>query len=87
SRGGAESKIPSQRDELRWDTRHGLMQDGALETYTLRRSRSEASLPMRRLSAFLPGTGVGGAANHWGGQTFRWNDHNLALRTRFEQHY
>ena len=87
SRGGAESKIPSQRDELRWDTRHGLMQDGALETYTLRRSRSEASLPMRRLSAFLPGTGVGGAANHWGGQTFRWNDHNLTLRSRFEQRY
>jgi gluconate 2-dehydrogenase alpha chain len=63
------------------------MQDAAVETYTLRRSRNEPSRPLRRLQVFLPGTGVGGAATHWNGQSFRWNDYNFALRTRLEQRY
>ncbi|MDB6169600.1 MAG: family oxidoreductase [Verrucomicrobia bacterium] len=87
NRDGAAGKIPTQRDELRWDTRLGLMQDAARETYTLRRSRDAAAQPMRRLSAFLPGTGVGGAGNHWGGQVWRWADYNMALRTRLETRY
>ncbi|MBL9216546.1 MAG: GMC family oxidoreductase [Opitutaceae bacterium] len=86
-RHGPEGRIPTQRDELRWDVRHGLMQDAAGETYTQRRARTELARPMRRLNAFLPGTGVGGAGNHWGGQTFRWNDYNLVLRSRYEQRY
>ena len=84
---GGESRLPSQRDELRWAVRGGLMQDAAVETYTLRRSRNEPSRPLRRLQVFLPGTGVGGAATHWNGQSFRWNDCNFALRTRLEQRY
>jgi len=84
---GGESRLPSQRDELRWAVRGGLMQDAAVETYTLRRSRNEPSRPLRRLQVFLPGTGVGGAATHWNGQSFRWNDYNFALRTRLEQRY
>lgn len=87
TRGGAEARIPSQRDELRWDVRLGLMQDAATETYSVRRSRADASLPLRRMTAFLPGTGVGGAGNHWGGQTFRWAESNLALRSHVEQRY
>lgn len=84
---GGESRLPSQRDELRWAVRGGLMQDAAVETYTLRRSPSEAARPLRRLQVFLPGTGVGGAGTHWNGQCFRWNDYNFALRTRLEQRY
>lgn len=86
-RNGPEGRIPTQRDELRWDIRTGLMQDAATETYTFRRSRTELSQPMRRLTAFLPGTGVGGSANHWGGQTWRWADYNMALRSRLENRY
>lgn len=86
-RGGAEGRLPTQRDELRWDVRTGLMQDAATETYTFRRESSAEARPMRRLSAFLPGTGVGGAGSHWGGQVFRWADYNLTLRSRFEQRY
>jgi len=85
--GGAEGRLPTQRDELRWDIRTGLMQDAAKETYTFRRTPSEAARPMRRLTAFLPGTGVGGAGSHWNGQVWRWADYNMALRTRFEQRY
>ena len=85
--GGAEGRLPTQRDELRWDIRTGLMQDAATETYTFRRSRTEVARPMRRLTAFLPGTGVGGAGSHWNGQTWRWADYNMALRSRFVERY
>lgn len=60
----AAARLPTQRDELRWAVRGGLMQDAAVETYTLRHNRHELSRPLRRLAAFLPGTGVGGAGNH-----------------------
>ncbi|HEX7630748.1 MAG TPA: FAD-dependent oxidoreductase, partial [Lacunisphaera sp.] len=66
--GGAEGRLPTQRDELRWDVRTGLMQNAATETYTFRRESSATSHPMRRLTAFLPGSGVGGAGSHWNGQ-------------------
>ncbi|MEO6875227.1 MAG: GMC family oxidoreductase [Opitutaceae bacterium] len=85
--GTAAARIPTQRDELRWDVRIGLMQDAATETYTLRRSRDELSRPMRRLNAFLPGTGVGGAGNHWNGQAWRWVEYNTKLRSRLVERY
>lgn len=86
-REGAAARIPSQRDELRWGVRLGLIQDAAAETCTLRHSRSEPSRPMRRLQAFLPGTGVGGGGNHWGGESHRWSGYNTALRSRFVARY
>jgi gluconate 2-dehydrogenase alpha chain len=86
-RHGAEDRLPTQRDELRWDVRTGLAQDAAVETYTLRRSRVDVARPMRRLSAFLPGSGVGGAGNHWNGQAWRWTEYNTSLRSRFLQRY
>ena len=86
-RADGAGRIPTQRDELRWDIRLGLMQDAASETYTLRRSRQEPARPMRRLSAFLPGTGVGGAGSHWNGQVWRWAACNMTLRSHFETRY
>src|SRR5262249_21999346 len=83
----AEAKLPSQRDELRWDARAGLAQDTAVQTYSLRHSRSEEALPIRRLAAFLPGEGIGGAANHWNGQTWRWAEYDPIMRTRLETRY
>src|SRR5262249_50245679 len=82
-----EAKLPSQRDELRWDARAGLAQDTAVQTYSLRHSRSEEALPIRRLAAFLPGEGIGGAANHWNGQTWRWAEYDPIMRTRLETRY
>ena len=83
----AEAKLPSQRDELRWDVRAGLAQDWAVQTYSLRHSRDDEALPIRRLAAFLPGEGVGGAANHWNGQTWRWAEYDPVMRTRLETRY
>lgn len=85
--GAAEAVLPSQRDELRWGIRAGLAQDPAVETYTMRHSRSEEALPMRRLVAFFPGDGMGGAANHWNGQTSRWSERDPVLRTYLEHRY
>src|SRR5215470_1107091 len=84
---GAEARLPSQRDELRWDTRAGLAQDWSVQTYSLRHSTNEDALPIRRLEAFLPGEGMGGAANHWNGQTWRWAEYDPILRTRLESRY
>jgi len=86
-RGGPATRLPSQRDELRWGVHNRLVQDWAVETYTLRHSRSETSLPVRRMEAFLPGEGMGGAANHWNGQTWRWSEYDPVLRTRLESRY
>jgi gluconate 2-dehydrogenase alpha chain len=84
---GAEATLPNQRDELRWDRRQGLMQNWRRETYSARHSRAEESLPIRWMEAFLPGEGVGGAANHWNGHTWRWSEYDPILRTRYESRY
>lgn len=85
--GSAAATLPNQRDELRWGVRNGLVQNWANETYTLRHATSESALPVRRMEAFLPGEGMGGAANHWNGQTWRWAEYDPALRTRLESRY
>src|SRR5260370_12701774 len=64
--------LPAVRDELRYSYRLDLIQDPALETVTFRHRPSESALPMRRFGSFLPGNSVGGAANHWGGQHWRY---------------
>jgi len=84
---GAEAKLPSQRDELRWDVRQGLVQKYDVQTYTLRHSRSDTSLPVRWMEAFLPGEGMGGAANHWNGHTWRWAEYDPVLRTHYTNRY
>jgi gluconate 2-dehydrogenase alpha chain len=83
----AADEIPAQRDELRWAIRHNNAQNIARETCTLRYSSREVALPARRLDAFIPGEGVGGAANHWNGQSWRWAEYDPVLRTRIEQRY
>lgn len=84
---GAEAKLPNQRDELRWDVRQGLVQKYDVQTYTLRHSRNETSLPVRWMEAFLPGEGMGGAANHWNGHTWRWAEYDPTLRSHYVGRY
>jgi gluconate 2-dehydrogenase alpha chain len=85
--GSAAATLPNQRDELRWGVHNSLVQNWASETYTLRHAVGEQALPVRRMEAFLPGEGMGGAANHWNGQTWRWAEYDPALRTRLESRY
>ncbi|MDB5941720.1 MAG: choline dehydrogenase and related flavoprotein-like protein [Ramlibacter sp.] len=78
---------PHMHDELRYSVRKGIIQDTARETVTLRNSASQTALPVRRFESFLPGTGVGGAAVHWNGQTYRFQDSDLRMRTRTIERY
>jgi len=84
---GAEAKLPSQRDELRWDVRQGLVQRWNVQTYTLRHNRLDTSSPIRWMEAFLPGEGAGGAANHWNGHTWRWSEYEPAIHTHYVNRY
>jgi gluconate 2-dehydrogenase alpha chain len=54
-------------DELDYAIRLRMMQDTSQETVTLRHDKSERALPLRQHGSFLPGSGVGGAGEHWNG--------------------
>ncbi len=59
-------------DELDYHIRLRLMQDASKETVTFRHTSKDRALPVRQFSSFLPGTGVGGAGEHWNGVTPRF---------------
>jgi gluconate 2-dehydrogenase alpha chain len=54
-------------DELDYFIRMHMMQDPSQETLTLRHNSNDRALPIRQFGAFLPGSGVGGTGEHWGG--------------------
>jgi gluconate 2-dehydrogenase alpha chain len=78
---------PNALDELRYSVRGDMFQDLSKETVTFRNAPKETALPMRRLGAFLPGTGLGGAGIHWNGQTYRFLPTDFELRSHVEQRY
>jgi gluconate 2-dehydrogenase alpha chain len=78
---------PYIHDELRFAVRKALMQDNTREAMTMRNSRDQTALPMRRWESFLPGTGLGGAGVHWNGQTYRFQEQDFILRSHIEQRY
>jgi gluconate 2-dehydrogenase alpha chain len=54
-------------DELDYGIRLRMMQDPSRETVTFRQNPSQRALPLRQFVSFLPGSGVGGAGEHWNG--------------------
>src|SRR5262245_32356274 len=74
--------MPRVHDELKYVRDKELMQDLAKETITFRNNASETALPMRQLGSFRPGEGVGGAAVHWGGLTWRFLPWDFETRSR-----
>lgn len=76
-----EMQFPQMIDELRQGERHGLMQNPAQSTITIRRNLSETALPMRKWGSFLLGNGVGGAGVHWNGQNWRPQAEEMQLRS------
>jgi gluconate 2-dehydrogenase alpha chain len=91
-RGQPQSTVPDfqgphMHDELRYSVRKGLMQDNTKEAVTFRNHASQVALPIRRWESFLPGTGVGGAAVHWNGQTFRFQDSDFRMRSVTTERY
>lgn len=84
---GAEAKLPTQRDEMRWDVRQGLMQKWNVQTYTMRHDHRQVASPIRWMEAILPGEGLGGAGNHWNGHTYRWSEYDMHLRSHYTARY
>lgn len=78
---------PHMHDELRYSIRKALMQDNTKEPVTFRNHANQEALPVRRWESFLPGTGLGGAAVHWNGQTYRFQDSDLRQKTLTDQRY
>ena len=74
--------MPHAHDELRYARRHELMQDLSRETITFRNALGDTALPMRQMGSFLPGEGVGGAAVHWNGVTWRFLPWDFETRSR-----
>ncbi|MBB4865864.1 gluconate 2-dehydrogenase alpha chain [Pseudomonas nitritireducens] len=78
---------PRIADELTYAVRYQLFQNLARETVTLRHNTAGTAVPYRRLGAFLPGDGVGGAGVHWNGQHWRMQPYDLQLRSNtLERH-
>ena len=68
----SSAAMPHAHDGLKYGRRQTLMQDLSRETLTFRNRTDQTALPMRQLGSFKPGEGVGGAAVHWGGATWRF---------------
>jgi gluconate 2-dehydrogenase alpha chain len=54
-------------DELDYSIRLQMMQDPSQETVTVRHNSAQQAFPVRQYGSFLPGSGVGGAGEHWNG--------------------
>ncbi|MEO8097412.1 MAG: GMC family oxidoreductase [Acidobacteriota bacterium] len=68
-------------DELDYAIRLRMMQNVADETITHRHSANAAAVPVRQYGSFLPGSGVGGAGEHWNGASWRFLPELFTLRS------
>ncbi len=74
-------------DELDYAIRMRLMQNIADETITHRHSVRDQSVPVRQYGSFLPGSGVGGAGEHWNGMSFRFLETQFVLATHLREKF
>src|SRR5262249_5714540 len=70
-----------KRDKLDYTTRLPMMKSTAEEPIPHRHSLSDSAVPVRQYGSFHPGTGVGGAGEHWGGASFRFLPDVFTLRS------
>src|SRR5262245_61828195 len=75
------AEYASGMDELDYALRYRMMQNLAEETATHRHSPRVAAVPIRQYGSFNPGTGVGGAGEHWGGISYRFYPEHFKLGT------
>jgi gluconate 2-dehydrogenase alpha chain len=72
-------------DELDHVVRLRMMQDLSSETLTHRHSANDTAVPVRQYGSFQPGTGTGGAGEHWGGLSFRFSPEVFQLATHLRE--
>lgn len=66
-------------DELDYSLRFRMMQNLSEETATHRHSMRDSAVPIRQYGSFNPGTGVGGAGEHWAGISYRFYPEQFRL--------
>jgi gluconate 2-dehydrogenase alpha chain len=91
-RGRAQDTVPdwqspAMHDELRYAIRNEMFQNLSTEALTFRNDTRQEALPIRVLSSFLIGTGLGGAGVHWNGQTWRFTPSDFTMRSHYRQKY
>lgn len=74
-------------DDVDYGVRLRMMQNTADETITHRHSMRAVSVPVRQYGSFLPGSGVGGAGEHWAGISFRFMPEFFRLRTHLSERF
>jgi gluconate 2-dehydrogenase alpha chain len=72
-------------DEVDYAIRLRMMQNTADETHTHRHSARATAVPIRQHGSFLPGSGVGGAGEHWNGMSYRFSPDQFTLATHLRQ--
>jgi gluconate 2-dehydrogenase alpha chain len=72
-------------DELDYNVRYRMMQNIAEETVTHRHSSGDTAVPVRQYGSFNPGTGVGGAGEHWSGLAYRYHPNQFRLATHLRE--
>jgi gluconate 2-dehydrogenase alpha chain len=86
---GQPAPLPdaASMDELDHNIRYRMMQNIADETVTHRHSSSETAVPVRQYGSFNPGTGVGGAGEHWGCVSNRFYPSQFILASYLREKY
>ncbi|HLK48768.1 MAG TPA: GMC family oxidoreductase [Bryobacteraceae bacterium] len=74
-------------DELDYALRYRMMQNLSEETATHRHSPKANAVPIRQYGSFNPGTGVGGAGEHWGAISYRFYPEHFHLSTFLREKY
>ena len=74
-------------DELDYGVRFRMMQDYSQETVTIRHTSGDRAIPIRQLGSFLPGTGIGGAGEHWSAHVPRYQPDCFEQRSRTLEKY
>ncbi len=75
----------SSMDEVDQSIRLRMMQNIADETITHRHASRDRAVPVRQYGSFNPGTGVGGAGEHWGGLAYRFTPEQFRLATHMRE--
>jgi gluconate 2-dehydrogenase alpha chain len=86
-RTNAEFAYPLPADQLAFAIRNKIFQKPSQAAVSVRHNTDQVALPNRRLGAFRPGDGVGGAGLHWTGVLIRPTPTDLKLKTFADQAY
>ena len=81
------SEYMAQMDELDYRRRRRMLQNIAEETITHRHTIRDRAAPVREHGPFYPGTGTGGAGEHWNAIATRFPADSFVLATHLRERW